>query len=117
MESKAGARGNDGEATSSGEHRPRRRGAVELRMQVTTAKQLRVADAGPPWLLLERRAASAEKLAPPQWPSFMALPTLHYPVGESKSNLVSTSRAGVITQIVEAAVARIAMAERALERR
>jgi hypothetical protein len=32
----------------------------------------------------------------------MALPTLHYPVGESKSDLVSTSRAGIITQIMEA---------------
>ena len=109
-----GRGGSDGEAASSREHRPRRRGAVE-------------SDAGPPWLLLERRAASAEKLATPRWPSFMASPTLHHPVSESKSDLdlVSTSRAGVITQIVEAAVAiiveaavaRIAKAERASERR
>ena len=55
---------------------------------------------------------SAEKLAPPWWPSFMASPTLHHPVSESKSDLVSTSRAGVITQIVEAVVALIAKAER-----
>jgi hypothetical protein len=61
-------------------------------------RRRQLVDAGPPWFLLERRAASAEKLAPPRWPPFMASPTLHHPVSESKSDLVSTSRADVITQ-------------------
>jgi hypothetical protein len=64
-------------------------------MRATTARQRRVTDT------VEHRAASAKKLASPRWPSFMASPTLHHPVGESKSDLVSTSRADIITQIVE----------------